>query len=80
MKPSNRSTRPRTRSSNRPASTVTVVPRYSAGVIWQAMNCRRIRSYRRRASASAMAGAPGCAPTSVGRIASWASWAPALLA
>ncbi len=84
MKPSNTSLRPLARKTASPASVgatiVAVVWSNSAGGIWQATNRFQIRPYSRASSGPSLAAASlGVSDTSVGRIASWASWALLLL-
>ena len=70
--------RPLARNSKSAARTVIVLERYLAGTIWQAMKYWHISVYSRFASRSISGNCSAERLTSVGRIASWASWAPAL--
>ena len=74
-KPSKASTDPVARKMKSEAAMVTRVLRKRAGAIWLATNRRQISSYSRACSGgSSLTTCSGVRVTSVGRIASWASW------
>ena len=84
MKPSKTSLRPLARNTASPpvvgAAIVAVVWSNSAGVIWQATNRLHTSPYSRASSGPSLAAASlGVSVASVGRMASWASWAFLLL-